>query len=296
MSTTANEDRTRAFDRSSPVHAYWLARCDGFIVESPGREGIVEEIGLIGERAAFLVVRYGRRRVEQVPVEAVAYVVPADEVLVLHGAAAHEPSPSRLVPIAHGARDRAGSLARSGASASGTAVTKVGRTTGAAAAVAWSAAGRSASSVRGATERGAPVVRRNLAAAAVATRGWLRRAGVAIGNDARRLRRDLGRSWAWLAPRVVSSTRRSAAWIRATSLAIAAAVEGAVRTHGPPAKRAVGRTVLGAVAGARTRVDGHRRNARGEEPTLVREQPPTELLEPDGDEPTAEDAGKTRPR
>jgi hypothetical protein len=252
MRITVDDGRARAFDRSSPVYAYWLANCEGFIVESPGREGVVEEVGLAGEHAAFLVVRYGRTRREHVHVEAVRAVVPADELIVVQG----EAPPARLAPLAAGARVRADALARSGARASGTAVSTVGRTTGAAAAGVWRGTSRSAAALREATGRNAPLVGRRIRDAGLAAWRQTRRVALAIRREARRL-------WAWGSPRAAATARGAARRTAAATTVAAAAVERFARTHGPPARRAVERAVSTAALRARERLDGLR---HGREP------------------------------
>lgn len=77
-------DRTPTIDQ----RAYWLARCEGFRVDSPdGRFGLVEAVMLRvrPDEADALVVRAGvlGRRLVIVPIEDVAEIAPRRKRLVL---------------------------------------------------------------------------------------------------------------------------------------------------------------------------------------------------------------------
>lgn len=74
--------------RSSYDREYWLRRCEGFRVDSPGgRVGTVAELRFRSnaERPDALAVRTGwlRRRLLLVPVEQVEHVLPRQERIVL---------------------------------------------------------------------------------------------------------------------------------------------------------------------------------------------------------------------
>jgi hypothetical protein len=81
-----------SFARSSWSRDYWLARCEGFRVESPdGRIGIVDHVRFADriDRPEWLAVRaglFGRRLVE-VPVGEVAEIIPRETRIVLKGGA-----------------------------------------------------------------------------------------------------------------------------------------------------------------------------------------------------------------
>lgn len=90
-----------SFDRSSPVHAYWLANCEGFRVRAGGRRGVVEEVELgPAGHVTRLVVGFGLGRKTVVPPAAVLTVIPAEEIIVLH-VPERPPTPPRLAPVAH---------------------------------------------------------------------------------------------------------------------------------------------------------------------------------------------------
>jgi hypothetical protein len=72
----------------SAPDAYWLRFCHGFKVVTPkGRLGIVEDVlyGVDADRPAALAVRGGLfgTRVEVVPVEEVAHIIPRSKLLSL---------------------------------------------------------------------------------------------------------------------------------------------------------------------------------------------------------------------
>jgi hypothetical protein len=246
----------RSFDRSSPVHAYWLARCEGFSVRSGRREGVVEEVelDLAQERAAALVVRYGPLRRSRLTPDAVDAVVPGEELLVVP---AEEAPPSRIAPLARQATERAAASARAGARASDGAVSAFVRHTIRGAAAVWRAT-RQAQRWTSLTLW--PAVRRRSRAA------WRRtRVAWAAGADATRRAssaawRLLRRLARWLAPRAAATARTAAAAARtaagtaaASVAAAAAAVVRAVRVYGPPARRAVARRASGIAAQLRSR-------------------------------------------
>jgi hypothetical protein len=67
---------------------YWLRRCEGFRVDSPGgRFGVVEEVRYVSrsDRPDMIAVRTGLfgRRLLLVPVREIAEIIPSDERLVL---------------------------------------------------------------------------------------------------------------------------------------------------------------------------------------------------------------------
>jgi uncharacterized protein YrrD len=72
----------------SAAEGYWLRFCHGFkVVSARGRVGIVEDVlfGADEERPSALAVRGGLfgTRVELVPVEAIAHVVPRSKLVAL---------------------------------------------------------------------------------------------------------------------------------------------------------------------------------------------------------------------
>jgi hypothetical protein len=245
--------RARSFDRSSPVHAYWLAHCEGFAVRTGRREGVVEEVelDLAQERAAALVVRYGPLRRVRLAPESVDVVVPDEELLVVPAA---EAPPSRVAPLASQARERASASARAGAHATGRAGSALGRTIAAVAAAIWLATGRAGAWTKAtlwpALRRGSSAAWRQAVLASIAVaRGTRRGAMVAW--------RELQRFAAWLSPRAGALARRTAAGVRSGAAAAAAwasaaadAVARWVRTNGPPARRAAGRLVSSGAASA----------------------------------------------
>jgi hypothetical protein len=244
----------RSFDRSSPVHAYWLAHCEGFAVRTGRREGVVEEVelDLAQERAAALVVRYGPLKRIRLAPESVDVVVPDEELLVVPAA---EAPPPRVAPLASQARERASVSARAGAHATGRAGSAFGHTVAAVAAAVWFATRRAGSWTRTTLW---PAVRRGSSAA------WHHTvlASIAVARATRRgaaaARRELQRFGAWLSPRAAALGRRTATGTRAaaaTAVAWASSVADAVarwvRTNGPPARRAAGRLVSSGVASVR---------------------------------------------
>ena len=225
----------RSFDRTSPVHAYWLAHCEGFAVRAGRREGVVEEVELdiAQERAAALVVRYGPLRRSRLLPDEVDVVVPDEELLLVPA----EESPPRIAPLARQARERASTSARTGVRASGDAASAAARTTRSAAAGAWIAtrreATRSADAAWPALSRWGRSVwrrsRRAFATAALETR----RATAGV-------RRKLRRLAARIAPRTDAAGRAAAratqraadaAWV--WTEAGAARVARAAGVHGP---------------------------------------------------------------
>jgi hypothetical protein len=95
-----------SFGRSSPVRAYWLARCQGFRVVTPGGgTAVVEAVGLEAGslHAEELAVRHRlSRRIEVIPADAIAEVIPGERVLVVangtSAAAQAESAPDREGP------------------------------------------------------------------------------------------------------------------------------------------------------------------------------------------------------
>ena len=89
----------RSFEQDSPVHAYWLARCERFTVRSGRRAGTVERVELDDSlRPQSLAVRFAFRRAV-VPADEVQAVVPAKRLIVV------EPAPtSRRSPAVASAR------------------------------------------------------------------------------------------------------------------------------------------------------------------------------------------------
>jgi hypothetical protein len=248
--------RARSFDRSSPVHAYWLAHCEGFAVRTGRREGVVEEVelDLAQERAAALVVRYGPLRRVRLAPGSVDLVVPDEELLVVPAADA---PPSRVAPLASQARDKASVSARVGAHATGRAGSALGRTVAAVAAAVWLATGRVGRWTRAtlwpALRRGSSAAWRHAVLAAVAVARGARR-GAASAS------RELQRFSVWMSPRAAALSRRAAAGTRSGAAAAAAwaaaaadAIARWVRTNGPPARRAAGRLVSSGVAAVRPR-------------------------------------------
>jgi hypothetical protein len=93
----------RAFESPSAVGQYWLARSEGFVVESPkGRRlGEVEEVAVdpaTGEGAVVMASRgvFGIRR-ETVPTDRVRFVLPWSETIVLGRRTRAPVAPARLV-------------------------------------------------------------------------------------------------------------------------------------------------------------------------------------------------------
>jgi hypothetical protein len=220
MPVTMEVGRIRSFDRSSPVHAYWLARCEGFEVRSGKESGVVEDVALDStNHALYLVVRFGVARRREVPPSAVESVVPAEELLVVE---APEERPARVAPAARRAAIRGRSGVEAGAKASLAAATRVGLATGRAGGVAWRE-GRRGAVVTG---RGS---RRLSARAAPHALAALRQVGWAI--------------------------HFALAW----TTVCAAVLAGQLSRHGPPAARAVARytaagtTKLGSAAAAQAR-------------------------------------------
>ena len=72
------------FDRSSPVLWYWLGRCEGFTVAGATR-GVVEEVVSDGDPNLpdAIVVRTRSRRSRTIRVPSVAWVVPAERLLIV---------------------------------------------------------------------------------------------------------------------------------------------------------------------------------------------------------------------
>lgn len=76
------------YRRSTRDSDYWLRKCEGFTVETPGgRVGIVEEIRYhsTADRPDYLVVRAGRigRRQILVPVREVEEIIPRQKIVRL---------------------------------------------------------------------------------------------------------------------------------------------------------------------------------------------------------------------
>ncbi len=89
-----------SFDRSSPVHAYWLANCEGFRVREGAKQGVVERIELDPDgQVSELVVSFGMGRRRTIQAHEVETVVPAEEVLLLP-IVERPPAPPRLAPAA----------------------------------------------------------------------------------------------------------------------------------------------------------------------------------------------------
>src|SRR5262245_2234145 len=176
MPVTMEVDRTRSFDRSSPVHAYWLARCEGFEVRSGKEYGVVEDVTLdSASQALYLTVKFGLARRREVAADAVESVVPAEELLVLEGAP--EPPP-RVAPAARKAANLGRSGAEAGAKASLGAASRAAQATAVAGAAAWSGTRRSAV----ATGRGSRSLSVRLAprvVSALRLAGWAIYAGLA---------------------------------------------------------------------------------------------------------------------
>jgi hypothetical protein len=215
MPVTMEVGRTRSFDRSSPVHAYWLARCEGFEVRSGKEYGVVEDVALDStNQALYLVVRFGLGRRREVPPSAVETVVPAEELLVVE--APPEPPP-RVAPAARRAASVGRSGAEAGARATVEAASRGAQATAVAGAVAWCGAKRSAA----ATGRGSRTMSTRLAPHVVAFGrlvGWALYAGLA---------------WAAVATMTVADR---------------------IGRHAPPAVRAAGHGVAAAAVGVQSKL------------------------------------------
>src|SRR6185437_1521902 len=75
--------RPRTFDKTSPVTAYWLPRCDGFEVVG-GRRSAVVESAVFDEdplHPVGLRVRIGNKRRRLIPIDAVEAVCPLRRLL-----------------------------------------------------------------------------------------------------------------------------------------------------------------------------------------------------------------------
>jgi hypothetical protein len=220
-----------SFDRSSPVHAYWLANCEGFRVRAGGRHGVVEEVELgPGGRVSHLVIGFGLGRRTVVPPSVVDTVVPAEEVLVLH-VAEREPAPPRLAPVAR----RSAAVGRSGAL------------------VAAHASALAASRTWRASRSGSQAARTGARHASAAAR------------------RETGRLARWSGPRIEAAARRIAiaADVGAARLvAVVYALVCSARANGGPAARAIGAAARRAWSGivARGRELAARRRAAPEPP------------------------------
>jgi hypothetical protein len=169
----------RSFDRSSPVHAYWLAHCEGFRVRAGRRRGVVEDVacGPAGH-ASHLVVRFGLgRRSVVVPVTEVRAVIPDVEEVVLSQPEAPPPRPRRVGPAARRALSAADRGARVAAQASARAGVRAGRTSNAYARAAWRDVSRGSAATRRETSRFARWLAPRLAVAAAAIAAAARAAG-----------------------------------------------------------------------------------------------------------------------
>jgi hypothetical protein len=215
MPVTMEVGRTRSFDRSSPVHAYWLSRCEGFEVRAGREYGVVEDVALDStNQALYLVVRFGRARRREVPPSAVETVVPAEELLVVE--APPEPPP-RVAPAARRAATLGRNGAEAGARATAGAASRGAQATAVAGAVAWRRAKRSAV----ATGRGSRTLSTRLAPHVVA---WARLVGWAV---------YAGLAWTAVATMTVADR---------------------IGRHAPPAVRAAGHGVAAAAAGLQSKV------------------------------------------
>jgi hypothetical protein len=285
----SDDGRASTFDRSSPVHAYWLAQCEGFSVDAGGREGVVEAVELVGDRAAFLVVRFGRAHSGRIPAGAVEAVVPAEELLVLRAAPARPsggpvapPLPARLAAIGLAAGRR-----------SDRAVGQLARSTGRGAARAWGATRGTASALQAKAVEAAPPAWRRLRQTSLDVAHGARRLAVGTGLEARRFafaaQREATRLSAWLAPRLAVAARR----VARNTTALAAAAARAYRGYGRPAGAALARRAAALEERARSRLaaarSGPAKPARPVEPAdedapLHRDLSGTE--EPAGSRPT----------
>jgi hypothetical protein len=189
-----------SFDRSSPVLAYWLPRCEGFRVRAGGRRGVVREVQLspTGE-AARLVVAFGLGRKTVVAARDVHAVVPAEEVLVV-GSPPPRPQRAAKQQAAAGPRrpSRVATGARTTARATARAAGRLGRSVGVAAAVSARSARRaSAVGARAGWEETVRAWRAGGRRRAAAN-GWLETRALAYGRRASLLVDDASRravSW-----------------------------------------------------------------------------------------------------
>jgi hypothetical protein len=140
--------RPRTFDKTSPVTAYWLPRCDGFEVVGARRIAVVEHAVFDDDplHPVALRVRVGNKRRRLIPIDAVEAVCPLRRLLYVR----RRPSVAR----------RAGNrlvTARSGAG-------RVARTSRVASVALWRAgvprARTAAQAAHGAARRRWPAVRR----------------------------------------------------------------------------------------------------------------------------------------
>jgi hypothetical protein len=180
------------FEKGDPVREYWLARGEGFVVETRGGRVVGQVLDSVfdpkRQRVVGLVVR---ERVlgavpgptSELPAERIAAAVPGREAFVLDGAGEEPAEPKerapRLAPAARAAGQGAAGAARAagtGAAGAARGVTRVG---------AWFAAlGRAA----------APVLRAVAAmivAWAVGFAAWAAASGRALAAEGRRAAGDL---------------------------------------------------------------------------------------------------------
>lgn len=109
------------FEKGDPVREYWLARGEGFSVETRRGRVVGQVVDVVvdpdEQRVVSLVVRRALR-VSELPAEQIQAVVPARDAFVLDGAPPQEDEPrrrerrARLRPLASGARRRLAALAR----------------------------------------------------------------------------------------------------------------------------------------------------------------------------------------
>jgi hypothetical protein len=75
----------QTFDRASPVTAYWLPRCDGFLVVGGRKDATVEHAVFDHDphRPVALRVRRSRRKTMLIPIDSVEAVTPVARVVYL---------------------------------------------------------------------------------------------------------------------------------------------------------------------------------------------------------------------
>jgi hypothetical protein len=108
------------FEKGDPVREYWLARGEGFSVETRRGRVVGQVVDVVvdpdEQRVVSLVVRRALR-VSELPAEQIQAVVPARDAFVLDGAAPREEKPrrerrARLRPLVSRARRRVAALDR----------------------------------------------------------------------------------------------------------------------------------------------------------------------------------------
>jgi hypothetical protein len=140
--------RPRTFDKTSPVTAYWLPRCDGFEVVGGRRSAVVEHAVFDDDplHPVALRVRIGNKRRRLIPIDAVEAVCPLRRLLYVRR------------------RPSVATRAGTGIVGAGARAGRVARTTRVASSAAWRAgaprARSAAHAAHGAALRRWPAVRR----------------------------------------------------------------------------------------------------------------------------------------